>query len=110
MKMSTYILNKAVRVAIPKVIIDRSDWVKYLIVLEWQRRLIDEKAFAAVTSERFNKFLNEQVCAYVLDKKAPPKEIAPAIMNLADDLLSGREPTLRTGDYIQLQKHMREGA
>ena len=109
MKMSTYILNKAVRVAIPKVIIDRSEWVKYLIVLEWQRRLIDEKAFAAVTSERFNKFLNEQVSAYVTNKKAPPAEIAPAIMNLADDLLSGREPTLRAGDYIQLQKHMREG-
>ncbi len=109
MKMSALVLNRVVRVAIPKIIIDRSDWVKYLIVLEWQRRLIDEKAFAAVTSEKFNQFLNEQVCAYVLEKKAPPKEIAPAIMNLADDILSGREPTLRTGDYIQLQKYMREG-
>jgi len=110
MKMSTLILNRVVRVAIPKIIIDRSDWVKYLIVLEWQRRLVDEKAFAAVTSEKFNAFLNQHVSAYILQKKVPPAEIAPAIMNIADDLLSGRDPTLRTGDYIQLQKYMREGA
>jgi hypothetical protein len=40
--------------------------------------------------------------------KAPPKEIAAAIMNITDDLLSGREPVLRAGDYIQLQNYMRK--
>ncbi|MFX0195889.1 MAG: hypothetical protein ACFFCW_07190 [Candidatus Hodarchaeota archaeon] len=103
----TIVISKPIRVEIPKIIFDRSDWVKYLIVLDWQRRLADVETFEAVTSEKFNNFVHKQIKSYVLEKKAPPKEIATAIMNIADDLLSGREPVLRAGDYFQLQEFMR---
>ena len=98
---------KYVRVSIPKVIFDRSDWVKYLVVFEWQRQVIDEKVFAAITSEKFNEFVRGYVAAYINDKKAPPAEIQGAIMNISDDILSGRDPTLRAGDYLSLQNFMR---
>jgi hypothetical protein len=107
MMIMPIVILKPIRVEIPKIIFDRSDWVKYLIVLDWQRRLVDVETFEAVTSEKFNNFVHEQINSYVLGKKAPPKEIATAIMNIADDLLSGREPVLRAGDYFQLQEFMR---
>ncbi len=104
--MSTVIL-KPIRIRIPKIIFDRSDWVKYLIVLDWQRSIFDEATFEAVASDKFNKFIYEQVNLYISKKKAPPEKIASAIMNITDDLLSGRDPVLRAGDYIQLQEFMR---
>jgi hypothetical protein len=100
-------LLKYVKVSIPKNIFDRSDYVKYLVVNEWQRTTIDETVFNAVTSEKFNVFVGEHVNAYIADKKMPPSEIAGAIMNIADDLFSGREPVLRAGDYISLQNYMK---
>lgn len=102
------VFNKLIAVEIPKIIFNRSDWVKYLVVFEWQKRVIDEKTFAAITSEKFNKLVGEHIKAYVFDKKMPPAEIAGPIMNITDDLLSGRDPILRTGDYIQLQNFMRQ--
>jgi len=38
----------------------------------------------------------------------PPAEIASVVMNIADDILSEREPVIRAGDYIQLQEYMRQ--
>jgi hypothetical protein len=98
---------KYTRVNVPKIIFDRSDWVKYLVVFDWQKKLIDEEVFAAITGEKFNQFVREHVNSYMVNKKAPPKEIAGAIYNIVDDMLSGREPTLRAGDYIALQNFMR---
>ena len=40
----------------------------------------------------------------------PPEDIASAIMNIADDLMSGRDITLRAGDYIAIQNHVRNQA
>lgn len=57
--------------------------------------------------ERFNKFVTEQVRAYVEKGELPHKDIAPAVLNLADDFLAGREMTMRAGDYIALQTHLR---
>jgi len=98
---------KDIKVVIPKQIFDRKDWVKYLIVVEWQRQVIDKTVFEAVTSAKFNDFVHKHVDAYVTDKKMPPAEIEGAILNIADDILSGREPTLRTGDYLALQNYMK---
>ncbi len=51
--------------------------------------------------------LNTAVKAYMEKGTAPPAAIASVVMNVADDLAANRTPTLRTGDYIQLQMHIR---
>ena len=38
----------------------------------------------------------------------PPEAIAPAVMNVADDVLAGRDVQLRAGDYIALQNFIRK--
>ena len=95
-----------VRVFIAKPVIDRKDWVKYLVLVKWNEKIIREFVENALEAE-FAKFLGGQVEAYVQGKE-PPAEIAPAIMNLADDHLSGREISMRAGDYISLQKYFRK--
>ncbi len=45
--------------------------------------------------------------AHLVEGKKAPKAIAAAIMNLADDLKSGRDPVLRSGDYITLMRYAR---
>jgi len=100
-------MNRVIKVQIPKIIFDRSDWVKYLVVVDWNSRIFKEDLYEAITTEKFNNFVYEHVNAYIHQKKAPPKEIANAIMNITDDILSDRDPVIRAGDYIQLQSFMR---
>jgi hypothetical protein len=45
--------------------------------------------------------------AYLEKGDMPPADIAPAILNMADDLLAGRQVTVRAGDYIAIQNHLR---
>ena len=45
--------------------------------------------------------------AYVEKGEMPPADIAPAILNMADDLLAGRQIVVRAGDYIAVQNHLR---
>jgi hypothetical protein len=59
--------------------------------------------------ERFEGLVSKWVTAVVQEGATPPAEIAPAIYNLANDLLSGRELTIRTGDYITIQQYLRKG-
>ncbi len=101
------VMNRVVKVLIPKPIFDRSDWVKYLVVLEFNRKLFREDLYEAITTEKFNNFVYEHVNAYIQEKKSPPKEIANAIMNISDDIISGRDPVIRAGDYLQLQTFIR---
>jgi hypothetical protein len=89
------------------------DWLKYrwwrvayLIPAPFVRERFGDLLELA-PDERFNSFVAEQLTAVLEGGKAPPEDIAPAIMNLADDLQAGREMTLRAGDYITLQNHLR---
>jgi len=59
--------------------------------------------------ERFDKEVSRHLSAYVEKRVMPPDEIAPAILNMADDLMAGREITIRAGDYINLQNFLRGG-
>jgi hypothetical protein len=52
--------------------------------------------------------LNTNLKAYLEKGVMPPTEIATAVMNVADDIVANRAPTLRTGDYIALQMYMRK--
>lgn len=95
-----------VGVDIEKEILERRKWVMYKTIPEWMIKNKGEKIFAAPSKEFFS-FVTDQVNAYVHDQKEPPAEIAPAIMNIADDHMDGREPVIRAGDYISIQNYMR---
>jgi hypothetical protein len=58
-------------------------------------------------SEEFDKFVMEHVEAYLEDGKLPPESIVGPILNIAEDIMAGRQPTIRAGDYISLQNHIR---
>jgi hypothetical protein len=82
--------------------------VMYLIIPEWAARV---KGIAQVTklrpTEKFFDMVHKEVMNHVVEGKEPPKEIASAIMNIADDVMDGREATIRTGDYITLMNYAR---
>lgn len=80
---------------------------KYKTYPDWQRRII-EGMINIKPSKEFGEFVMEQVNAYVFEKREPPKQIAPAIMNIADDYLNNREVVIRSGDYLSLQSYRRD--
>jgi hypothetical protein len=90
-------------VQVDRAIIDRSGWIKYLVVPQFHARQLDN-VLARAPDAAFAKFVDKQLQAY-LGGAAPPEGIQSAVMNLADDVASGREVTLRAGDYIALQAH-----
>jgi hypothetical protein len=92
-----------VKVLIPKSIIDRRDWVRYLVLVNWHAKELGELVRKAPDAA-FSKFLETQVQNY-LQGAAPPNAIQSAVMNLADDFLAGREVTVKAGDYIALQNY-----
>jgi len=81
--------------------------VMYLVIVDWLRK---DKAELLKTqaTERFFNMVREHVTAHVLDGKEPPAAIAAPIMNIADDMMSGREVSLRAGDYFALMDFARK--
>jgi hypothetical protein len=53
------------------------------------------------------KELAEHMHAYLYKDQMPPDEIAPTILNIADDFVRGDQVKLRAGDYIALQNFAR---
>ncbi len=91
-------------VCVPKKLVFRSDWVKYLIVF-W-KELAENISYTP--SAEFRNYVEKEVASYLHGGK-PPEAIAGAVMNIADDIASGREITLRAGDYIALQTQFKGG-
>ncbi len=83
-------------------------WVRvaYLIVNFRVKELF--KQIDIRPEKRFNEVVIKHLDAYVRDSVMPPKDIAPAILNLADDYMAGRPMSLRAGDYIAIQNHLRK--
>jgi hypothetical protein len=90
-------------VQVERSLINRSDWIKYLVVPHLHLKPL-ENVLTRAPDAAFTKFVDKQLQSY-LGGTAPPEPIQTAIMNLADDVASGREVTLRAGDYIALQSH-----
>lgn len=92
------------RIILSELVWKRKWWVMYLIVNDKVR--IDDKVNAQI-----EKFMDgvalKHVRAYVDDGIMPPDAIAPAILNMADDVMAGRQVTLRAGDYIAIQNFAR---
>ncbi|MCE1273879.1 MAG: hypothetical protein HGB01_00740 [Chlorobiaceae bacterium] len=78
--------------------------VMYLVIID---KLLANRAdlLRVKPSEKFFDMVREQVIAHLSESAEPPKEIAGAIMNISDDLMAGREVTLRAGDYIALMSY-----
>ena len=90
-----------------ETILDRRTWVYYLIIVEAATRRWAEQ-IEVQPDERFFQVLNKHVEAYVHEGQMPPEMIMPAVLNAADDVMAGRDVVLRAGDYISLQKFVRE--
>ena len=81
--------------------------VMYLILIEKMVRDYAELVRIKPT-ENFFEMVREHVIDHASTGKMPPKEIAPAILNIADDLMAGRDAVLRAGDYISLMNFARD--
>ena len=75
--------------------------VMYLIIND---RLV--KDYAGILklrpTEKFYDMVHELVMDYILEGKVPSAEISSAVMNVADDVMAGRDAVMRAGDYIAL--------
>lgn len=100
---------QVLRLGIPDWLVPRWWKVAYLIVGPdgWLRKDL-AKLIQIRPDERFEQFVKQQITAYVEKGELPAEPVAPAILNLADDVMAGREPTIRAGDYIAIQNHLRQ--
>ncbi len=106
--MNKFLINRY------RVTLDTTPWwwrVAYLIIHDFDR--FDKgllEGFEKVVKggdKAFNNVVDTHVSAYLEHGTPPPAPIAGPIMNIAEDLVAGREPTLRAGDYIALQTYKR---
>ena len=89
-----------------ETILDRKHWVEYLQPAPVDIREMEEiftKANSAVL-----KVVQDNAHAYLAEGKEPPAAIAGPVMNFADDVISGRIPVLRAGDYIAVRNFMKQ--
>ncbi|MDY6857445.1 MAG: hypothetical protein SWO11_22620 [Thermodesulfobacteriota bacterium] len=79
----------------------------YLVIIE---KMIERYAgvMKVRPSEKFFSMVHEVVMNHVIDKEEPPEQIRTAVLNVADDMMAGRDVTLRAGDYIALMDYARE--
>lgn len=80
--------------------------VAYLVINEGIKGIAEK--FKNPIDERFQQVVTKHLQAYIDKNTMPPAEIAPAIMNLADDFAAGRQMCIRAGDYIAIQNFMRQ--
>ena len=85
----------------------RKDWVKYLVLVNWHAQQF-ENVLKQAADEGFTKFVEGEVHNYLNGTTPPPESIQSAVLNVADDVASGREVVLRAGDYIALRNYYME--
>jgi len=89
---------------VPEWLIPRWWRIAYLIIDHLREDLV---AVARVRPDaKFEAFVAEQLQTFTKEGTAPDA-ILPALLNLHDDLMAGRELTMRAGDYIALQGYFR---
>ena len=90
---------------IPEWVFERWILVAYLIV-NWRMKNLRNSAQVRPDKVFFG-VVAKHLASYIQHGKMPPEDIAAPILNLADDYMSGRKMTLRAGDYIAIQNHIR---
>jgi hypothetical protein len=85
--------------------ITKGSEVMYLTDLWFTRHLADKyvELVQAEPTREFYQFIADNMNA-VLDGEQIADEIEPVVMNLIDDRMNNRPMSLRTGDYIVLQR------
>jgi hypothetical protein len=89
-------------------ILDRRNWVKYLIIIDAVAKQWGD-ILKVRPDAKFFEVLNKHVDAYVNGGVLPPAEIASVVMNIGDDIMSGRDIEMKAGDYIAVQNFVRKG-
>jgi hypothetical protein len=56
---------------------------------------------------KFNKIIYDFLKSFVEKGVMPPAEVAPAILNMADDLVNHRPLIMRSGDYHLIGNYIR---
>ncbi|MGC2109031.1 MAG: hypothetical protein WA655_05900 [Candidatus Korobacteraceae bacterium] len=84
----------------------RKIWLFYLIVAD---NIFEKNEISLNITPEFENITFGYAKAYIEKGEMPPADIAPAILNMADDYMSGRQVAIRTGDYIAIQTHIRKG-
>lgn len=92
-----------------EVIIDEvtKRWCKVCyLVINWRIDELVKRAEVRIPPE-FYKEMAEYLYAYVYEDQMPPEEIAPTILNVADDFVRGEPVRFRAGDYVAVQDFLR---
>jgi hypothetical protein len=90
---------------IPDWILERWILVAYLII-NWRVKDLAERVQIA-PERKFYSVVAKYMKSYLKDGVMPPEDIAPAILNIADDYMAGNSLNVRAGDYISIQNHIR---
>lgn len=78
--------------------------IMYLVIVD---KLLQKQAdlLKVEPSEKFFQMVRELVVTHIVEGQVPPEKIAVPIMNIADDMMAGREVVMRAGDYIALMSY-----
>lgn len=90
------------------ILLPRWILVAYLIFNERIKDLARDLRFKP--SKEFYNTVSKHLGAYMVKNTMPPKEIAGAILNLADDYLANRPMNLKAGDYLAIQNFIKKTA
>ncbi len=93
---------------IPDWVTERWCVICYLII-NWDIRQLVEQV-KVKPDRNFFKAVGHYLYRYTYKNEMPPEAIAPAIMNIAEDFMSGNPVKFRAGDYISLQNFVRANA
>jgi hypothetical protein len=92
------------KVAINHWFEDRRTWRMYKTVPVFAAKEYEDILIKEV-DKKFTAWVAGEVNAFITSDKKVAADIRIPIMNIADDVLSGRAPTVKAGDYIALQTH-----
>ena len=81
---------------IPDWILERWILVAYLII-NWRVKDLAERVQIA-PDKRFYAVVAKYMRGYLKDGQMPPDDVAPAILNIADDYMAGATLNLRPGN------------
>jgi hypothetical protein len=80
--------------------------VAYLGVGPWEIDRLREMV-KIKPNDQFYDIVGKHLNDYTQNGIEPPAAIASVIYNINDDMMAGRQPVLRTGDYLAIRNFMR---
>ena len=98
------------KIAFERMIVPPWWRIAYLVPDMFHRGLAEYEQFVKIidgSDSGFNNFIQKNVKNYLETGKIPPSAIKAPILNIAEDIIAGREPVIRAGDYIALQNAYR---